>query len=184
MHCEVVGPGPGGSPGFVLDGDARGADADEAAEGVFGSPSFVEFAAGVGQFETQALKTGNERHELARIVEDHHPDAADNLAGSVAHRQAHDHEGFGSELHDVEHDRLAAGDHAAHQAVGDHRLDRQADDRGRIGDAQTAVIFFVHPDDPGLPVDDQQAFGKFGEGGQEGVHGPLADELGLRREIF
>ena len=122
-------------------------------------------------------------HSRPRVVEDHHADAADDFARRVTHRQAHDHEGFGAELHHVQHDRLAAGDHAAHQAVGDDLLHRQADHRGRVGDAQVARVFFVHPDDARVPVDDEHSFGEGCESAEQRLVDALADALRLGSEV-
>ena len=146
------------APGLGLEQQPGFAGADQAAQRVFGTPRLGQLVPGVGQLAVQLVVARHQRRQALGVVQQHQAQRALYLAVAVAQWQAQHDKGFGTEVHDVEHDGLAAFHHFAHLAIGQKHLDRLPDRRRRIAQAQAARVFVVHPADARLPVDDQRAF--------------------------
>ena len=111
---------------------------------------------------------------MTRIVVEHEAHRPYHHPFVIAQGEAGDDEGLGAEIHDVEHDRAAALDHRAHLTVGNHLLDRPADRRRRIVDAQAHRVAVVHPDQARLRIDDHRALAEIREVSEQGPVGQFA----------
>ena len=131
--------------------------ADKARQRVFGLPLPRQRRLGPGQLLLQRLELFEDRLEVVDIVVEHETDGALHLARLVLERDAADDELAVVEAHDVEQDRPARLDHPAHQRMGDHVLDRQAD-RIEIGsELQQFAVALIDPGDARLRIDDDGA---------------------------
>ncbi|MNI49326.1 hypothetical protein D3C73_1039290 [compost metagenome] len=144
------------APGAAFDFQAGGAGADEVGEVVSGLPRPQQRAGG-GQFFLHAHVALEHRRQAAQLVEQGETDGADDYAGIVVNRQAHDHQRFfGGVLH-IQQNRPAGAHHLTQQAAGDHAFAGLADrDFGRW-QAEAPGIALVHPDDVGIAVDNHRA---------------------------
>jgi len=166
-----------GAPRLALDLAGRRAVADEAGDGVARTAGLGQFVLGGHQLRLQAGVLGHQRLEVARAVEQHEAQRADQGAVLVAQRNAGDDEVLVAEGHQVEHARLAALDHLAQAAGRQDFLDLLAEHAGRVADADLLRVLVVDPDDACLPVDRDGAFALGVEVVEQQRHGHRTEAL-------
>jgi hypothetical protein len=119
------------------------------------------------------------------VVEQHHAEGADHLAGGVAQRQPAHQKGAGMVAQQVHQDGLAAVDHLPEQGVGHHLLDPFADEVALAAEAQRrqeVLVALADPDDAVLAVDHQGAHRGAGEGVEHALRRQLEHLVGVQRQ--
>ena len=188
---------------MALDLDRGRAAADEAREGVLGTPLALgrllvervvalarELAPRIVEVALQQRELADQRLQRGLgLVEQHDADGADHLARAVgallAQRDAAHDEGAGLVGQQVDQDRLAALEHAAHLGVGDHVLHHVAEelvDRREAQRGQEAPVALVDPDDAPAAVDQEHALAHAREQVEHGTRGQREDAVGIERQ--
>ncbi|MNS89163.1 hypothetical protein D3C72_1231670 [compost metagenome] len=192
-----------GAARVALHLHGRRAAADEAREGVFGTALAVgrvlvqRVVALAGQLAARVVEVALQQRELADerlqrglgLVEQHDADGADDLAQALpvfallAQRDAADHEGAGLVGQQVDEDRLAGFEHAAHHGVGNHVLDHVAHelvDGRETQRRQEAAVALVHPDDAPAAVDQEHALADARKQMKHRARGERQDAFGVQ----
>jgi hypothetical protein len=155
------------APRLALDLHCRRAAADETGDAVLGPALRGQLLARAVQFALQPRELGHQRlHRRLGLVQQHHAEGADHLAGLVAQRQPADQEGARLVAEQVHQDRLAGVDDLVHQRVRHHLLDALADEVFGAVEAQRRqelLVTLADPDDAVLAVDQHRAHGRTGE---------------------
>ena len=170
-----------------LTSTAAGAAAHEAGQRVLGAALARQLAPGVVQVALQVRELADQRLQRGfGMVEQHDADRADQLAALVvAQRNAADDEGAGAVGEQVDQDRLAGFQHAAHLRVRHHVLDHVAHhlvDRRKAQRRQEALVAFVEPDDAAGAVHQEHALADAGEQLEHRARGQLQDALAVARQ--
>ena len=165
--------GLGRPPRLALDLDRSRAAAHKAGKAVFAAARTLygrlQAAAALGsQLAPRFIEIALQHRKLADqrlqgrlgLIEQHNADGTDHATFIVMQRQAADDKGSGAVGQQIDQDRLAGLQHAAHLRVGDDLLHLMPEKIAHTGYSQAwqkTLVAFVDPDNAPASVDQKHA---------------------------